>query len=331
MSRPFGNNVVGQFLTTRVLASLGTLFVVSVLIFAGTELLPGDVASHILGQQSTPDAVAALREKLDLDRPLTTRYWEWLSGFVQGDLGQSAATTLAGSNARVTDVIGDRLRNSAILAGLAFLLMVPISLALGVLTAAKAGQRVDHGFAAASLAVIALPEFVIGALLIVLLGGGLLDWFPPVVVLPTGASPLSEPMALVLPVLTLVLVTAASTMRLVRASMLEVLRSGYVEMARLNGLNERRVLTRYALRNAFAPTVQVLAVNTAYLIGGVVVVEAVFGYPGIGQLLVSSVTIRDVPVVQSVCMIIAIIYVTLYLLADLAVVLLIPKLRTARR
>jgi peptide/nickel transport system permease protein len=320
-----------HFTLRRLVAGIGILVLASVLIFAGTNGAGGNVAQRIVGREGTPAQIAQLQETLHLNRPLSERYWDWLKGFVHGDLGRSAATTIDGSNTPVRTLIGQRLKNTLILAGFAFIIWVPLSLGFGILAAARAGRRVDHVVSGFSLGIVSLPEFVIGSLLIVLLGGSVFNLFPPVVILHPGQTPLSNLNELALPVLTLVIFLFGAMMRMVRAGMVEVLRSGYVEMARLDGLSERRVLTRYALRNGFAPTVIVLAWSTAHLIGSTVVVETIFNYPGIGQFLVSSVAIRDVPVVQSICMIIAVIYTVLYLLADLAVVLLIPKLRTGAR
>ena len=208
-------------------------------------------------------------------------------------------------------------------------LLVPIGVILGVLAATRAGRGLDHAVSIGSLTVVALPEFVTGAIL-VLVFAVWLDVLPGVSLVPVGESPLSNPSALVLPVATLLAASLAQTLRMVRAGMLDALRSDFVQMARLSGYPERRVVYRHALRNALAPTVQVIALNVQWLIGGIIVTEYVFSYPGIGQGLVQAVAIRDVPFVQAVALIIAAVYVTLNIVADIVVVLLIPKLRTAQ-
>ncbi len=206
------------------------------------------------------------------------------------------------------------------------LLMIPLSLGLGVLAAVTRGGWVDHAISVGSLAAIALPEFVIGSLLIGVFFVGL-DWLPPVAIVAPGASPLDDPTKLVLPIATLLLASLAAGIRMVRATMLEVLQTEYVQTARLNGVSERRVLWRYALRNALPTSVQILAQNLQWLIGGIIITESVFAYPGIGSTLVVAVRNRDLTLVMSVAMLIAIVYVLLNLVADLLVMLLVPKLR----
>jgi peptide/nickel transport system permease protein len=226
----------------------------------------------------------------------------------------------------VSALISSPLKNSAILAGLAALLMIPLSLGMGAYAAIRAGKPADHVISIGSLISISAPEFVTGSLLVALFFVGL-HWLPPVAIVPPGADPLSTPKELILPVLTLLFASLAAGVRMVRAGMYEALQTDYVQAARLNGLPERRVLTRYALRNALAPSVQVLAQNLQYLVGGVIVVETVFAYPGIGSQLVSAVQNRDLTAVESIAMLIAVIYVLINVLADLIVMLLIPKLR----
>ena len=213
------------------------------------------------------------------------------------------------------------------LAAVTTLLMIPLALVLGVLAAVQAGRPLDHAISVSSLAIISLPEFIIGSLLILLLFSWL-DVLPPVSLIAPGTSPLSKPDALVLPVLTLLGASLAASIRMVRAGMVETLTSEYVTMARLNGLRERAVITRYALRNALAPSVQVFAQNIQYLVGGIVVTEYLFNYPGLGKELVDAVAIRDVREVQSVALLVAGFYVLLNIVADLLVVLLVPRLRT---
>jgi len=318
--------VVG-FLGRRLAGAVFALFIASVVIFAATSILPGDAASVVLGRGATPEAVQQLDRELGLDRPLLEQYATWLGGFVHGDLGDSSVGLAQGAeNAPVWDLIADPVRNSLILATVTALLMIPLSLALGALSAVFAGRPLDHAISIGALAAIALPEFVIGSLLIGVFFVWL-DVLPPVAIIPPGDDPLSHPTKLILPVATLLLASLAASIRMVRAGMIEVLRTDYVQTARLNGVAEKWVLWRYAMRNALAPSVQVLAQNLQWLIGGIIITEAVFAYPGIGTTLVTAVGNRDLTLVQSVAMLIAIVYVLLNLIADLIVFFLVPRLR----
>jgi peptide/nickel transport system permease protein len=327
VAAPRRSHGVARFLVRRIAAALVTLFVVSILVFAGTEVLPGDAAQAILGRDATPTALAQVRQQLGLSRPATTRYFDWLSHLVRGDLGNSATQTLAsGTEAPIWPLIRDPLVNSLILAGLTTFLLIPIGLGLGVLAATRAGKASDHAITVSTLGAISLPEFVVGPILILIFAVWL-NWLPGVSLVPAGTSVFSNPKILVLPVATLLAVSLAWTVRMVRAGMLESLRSEYVAQARLNGLPETKVI-RYGLRNALGPTVQVVALNIQWLVGGIIVTETVFGYPGIGQELVQVVTSRDIPFVQAVCMILAAFYLFINIVSDLLVVFLVPKLRT---
>jgi peptide/nickel transport system permease protein len=301
------------FVGRRVAIASLTLLVVSVLIFLGTQILPGDVANAILGRNATTEGLAALRHQLGLDRPASARYLSWLGGVLHGNLGRSAA-----GDVPVWSLISARVANSAILAGITVALLVPLSLVLGVLAATRAGRAADHAISATSLAMIAVPEFVTGTLLILVFAVGF-SVLPAVSLVPSGESPVAHPTILVLPVATLLAASLAQTLRMVRAGMVDVLRSEYIEMARLDGFSERRVVLQWGLRNALAPAVQVIALNVQWLVGGIVVTEYLFGYPGLGQGLVQAVTL-----------LIAAVYLAINIAADLLVVLLIPKLRTAQ-
>ena len=226
----------------------------------------------------------------------------------------------------IWDDVREPLRNTLVLAAIVVALMIPLSLLLGVAAATGVGRARDHAISLGSLAVVSLPEFILGSLLIVVFFSWL-DVLPPVSLVSPGASPLARPEILVLPTLTLLGATLAGSTRMVRAGMLESLRSDYVQMARLNGLPERRVVLRYGLRNALAPAVQVFAQNVQYLIGGIIVVEYLFSYPGIGKELVDAVAIRDVRAVQSIAILVAAAYIAVNILADLIVIALVPKLR----
>jgi peptide/nickel transport system permease protein len=322
-TRPGTAHPVLVFLGRRILVALFTLVVISVLIFVGTQVLPGDAANAILGRNATPASLAALRHQLHLDTPLYEQYGRWIAGLVRGDLGRSGASQLP-----IAGLIGGPARNSVILAGCAALLLIPLALLLGISAAARSGRSADHVISSGSLALTALPEFVTGTILILIFALGL-GALPAVSFLTASQSPLQHPAILVLPVVTLLSASLAQTLRMVRAGMVEALNSEYVQMARLNGYRERDVVLRFALRNALAPTVQVFALNIQWLVGGIVVTEYVFGYPGLGQALVNAVASRDIPLVQTVALLIAAVYLLLNIVADLLVVLLIPKLRTA--
>jgi peptide/nickel transport system permease protein len=317
-----------RFIVRRVVAAVITLIFVSMLIFVGTEILPGDAAQAILGRSATPAAVAELRQELDLNRPAPVRYLDWLGKFARGDLGVSATQTVAsGAGSPVWGLIASRLFNTIILALVAIVLIVPFGLLCGVFAARHAGRPVDQAVSVSSLAAVSLPEFVTGSLLILVFAVWL-HILPAVSLVPSGSGVFDRPQILVLPVATLLAASLAQTIRMVRAGMLEVLRSDYVAMARLNGLPERKIVLRYAMRNALAPTVQVIALNVQWLVGGIIVTEYVFGYPGIGQELVEVVNSRDIPFVQSLSLLIAAFYLAINIVADLLVVLLIPKVRT---
>jgi peptide/nickel transport system permease protein len=316
---------LAAFVVRRVAAGIGLLAIISVLIFGATNVLPGDVAAAVLGRQATPASIAGLRQQLGLDKPLTTRYWEWVDGIFHGNLG----TSLAGTQEPVWSLIRDPLVNTLTLAVLTILVLVPLSVLLGVAAGVRVSRPADHFISSVTLAIIAVPEFVIGALLVLVFAVSL-DVLPAVSLIPPGANPLDTPSLVVLPVATLVLAGLAYMVRIVRAGVADVVLSDFVEMARLNGVREHRVITRYAVRNALAPSIQALAATAQWLLGGVFVVETLFSYPGIGRALVVAVTVRDIPVIQAAGLIIAAFYIALNILADIAIVLLVPKLRTAQ-
>jgi peptide/nickel transport system permease protein len=313
------------WILNRLALAVVSLFLVSVLVFAATQALPNDPARAILGHEAAPAAVASLRAQLGLDRPLVSQYWSWLEGILTGDLGTSFAT-----QEPVSQLVGPYLANSAILAGLALAFVIPLSLVLGVLTATRRDRLGDNAFNAFSVVVYALPEFVVGIILVTLFSTVVWTLLPAVALVPPGDSPLSHLEALILPIATLVLVTVPYLARLVRAAMIEALESDYVELARLKGMSQRRVVVAHALPNALVPSLQGLALIIGYLAGGIVIVEVVFDYPGVGSLLANSITARDLPVVQAVILILATVYIVVNLLADIGTVLLTPRLRTAR-
>lgn len=319
---------LARFVVQRCAAGLLTLVAASVVVFIGTTILPGSPANAILGRQASAQEVAAINRRLGYDRPLVDQYFRWLDGAVHGNLGNSAIAVAQGaSRAPIWPLIRGPLRNTTILALVTVALLIPLSLFLGVWAGSKAGSLADNIVSTVSLAFLALPEFVVGSMLIAVT----FTWLallPPVSLLAPGQFPLAHPKILILPVLTLLAATVAATARLVRVGTIQVLNTDYVRAARLAGLSERKVLRRYVLRNALAPSVQIFALSIQYLFGGVIVTETVFQYPGIGQQLVNAVTSHDNTEVQAIAMILATLYITINIVADLLVILLVPRLRT---
>jgi peptide/nickel transport system permease protein len=307
----------------RVLLGLLTLWIVSVIVFAATQALPGDPAQAILGRNATPESLAALREELDLNRPMLEQYTDWLGGLLTGDLGTSLAAGLP-----VTELLSDRVLNSAFLVFLSAIVSIPLSIVIGAYAALKRDRLFDSTSSLVTLVLAALPEFVVGIGLVVLFATTVFTWLPAVTYIPPGTPPWDDMKGLILPTVTLVIAVTPYVARIMRASMIEVLQSDYVEMARLKGLPEGVVVRRHALPNALGPTFQVVALNLAYLAGGVIVVEYVFNFPGIGGALRDAVANRDLPVVQAVAMLIAAVYVVTNLMADIATILVTPRLRT---
>jgi peptide/nickel transport system permease protein len=315
---------VGALVAKRLGFGLATLFAVSILIFGAVELLPGDLATQILGQSATEQNLAAFRRELGLDRPAVVRYADWLGGALQGDFGVSLA-----NKRPVADQIAPRFFNTLFLAAVAAAMSVPLSIGLGVLAALWRGSVFDRGANVATLTSISSPEFFVAYILILFLAVAN-PVFPAI-------SSVTPEMGLAdrlhrtwLPALTLTLVVTAHMMRMTRAAIINLLAAPYIEMARLKGVGPARVILVHALPNALAPIINVVALNLAYLITGVVLVEVVFVYPGVGQLLVDSVSNRDFPVVQACCLIFAATYVLLNLTADLGAILSNPRLRRPR-
>ncbi|HEX2437100.1 MAG TPA: ABC transporter permease [Methylomirabilota bacterium] len=317
---------MGKLVLRRLGLGLLTLWLVSLVVFAAVLALPGDAATAILGKEATPDRVAALRDQLHLNDSVISQYFQWLGGLLTGDLGTSAAT-----QEPVSDLLSARVGNSVFLVLVASLVALPLSLLIGVWTAMRRDRVADHVTSTATLVLAALPEFVIGIALILLFATSVFHVLPAVSLLPPGTHAWEDPDVVVLPAATLVLAVTPYISRIMRGSMVEVLESEYVTMARLKGLPERTVIWRHAVPNAIVPAIQVTALQLAWMAGGVVVVEFVFQYPGIGAALVDAVALRDMPVVQTVTMLAAGIYVGLNLLADIATILVTPKLRTAGR
>jgi peptide/nickel transport system permease protein len=318
--------VSSRLIARRIGLGVLTLWLVSLVVFAAVIALPGDAATAILGKEATPDRVAALREQLHLNDSTVSQYTQWLGGILTFDLGSSAATQQP-----VSQLLSDRVGNSAFLVLVASVIAIPLSILIGVWTAMKRDRPADHVTSTVTLVLAALPEFVIGIGLILIFATGLFHIFPAVSLLAPGQKAWSAPDTVVLPAATLILAVVPYLSRIMRGSMIEVLESEYVTMARLKGLPERQVIWRHAVPNAIVPAIQVAALQLAWMAGGVVVVEFVFQFPGIGAALVDAVLNRDMPVVQTVVMLAAGVYVALNLLADLATILVTPRLRTAGR
>jgi len=312
---------VYKIILWRLGQGLLTLFLASVIIFAATEILPGDVAEAILGQSRTEEALATLREEMGLNRPALVRYLDWLNGLLTGDLGTSLATKRP-----VADMIESRLWNTVRLALLAAAISVPLSLSLGLWAAMRAGGRIDKTLAVSTLALIAVPEFFIGLVLMKLFAVEL-KWL--------SATANTRPYydfwdnfrALALPVATLSFAVLAHMMRMTRSSVINIFTSPYLEMAALKGLPKRHLVLRHALPNALSPILTVIALNLSYMVSGVIIVETVFGVPGLTRLLIDGVTLRDIPLIQACAMIFGSVYILLNLLADVLSIMSNPRLR----
>ena len=313
----------------RLGLGLVTLFVVSVIIFSAIEMLPGDFGQAVLGQSATQETIAAFRRELGLDQPAYLRYLQWVGNAVQGDMGTSFSGRNAGSSGAgsrsVVDLIAPRFWNTLFLASITAVIAVPISLLLGITTALYRNSIYDRSVNTATLTTISFPEFFVAYILILVLGS-LWPIFPSLANV-NQSTPLGERLfRTVLPAMTLTLVIIAHMMRMTRAAIINLLASPYIQMARLSGASRTEVIVKHALPNAWAPIATVIAFNLAYLVVGVVVVEVVFVYPGIGQLMVDAVTARDIPVVQGCALIFAMTYIILNLIADIIGIITNPRL-----
>ncbi|MEZ5925752.1 MAG: ABC transporter permease [Hyphomicrobiaceae bacterium] len=308
----------------RLALSLVTLFVVSIVIFSAVTLLPGDFAKAILGQAATPETVAAFQKEIGLDKPPVTRYVEWIQKVAVGDFGESF-TSRDNYRRTVTDIIGPRLWNTLFLAVLTAIIAVPLALFLGILAALYRNGWFDRIVNALTLTTISFPEFFVAYMLMLFFA---VKWhLLPSLSNVTPEMELGERLyRCLLPSLTLTLVIVAHMMRMTRAAIINLMASPFIEMARLKGIPPMKVILRHALPNAWAPIVNVIAFNLAYLIVGVVVVEVVFVYPGVGQLLVDAVTSRDIPVVQACALIFAATYILLNLIADIISIVTNPRI-----
>ncbi len=310
-----------RLVVARVFTAALTLLLVSAVIFGMIEVLPGDVASRILGRSATPESLAMLRGQLNLDAPAVERYLGWLAGIVRGDFGLALT-----SKRPIVDILAPRIFNTLILSGVAFLLYLPLALIPAMVQAVNRDRAVDHGLSTITLVLLSTPEFLLATLLLI----GFVIYIP---ILP--ATSLVEATttfagwarALVLPSVTLAIVMAVYAVRMLRDNLIEVLEAEYIRMAELKGLSRRTVLLRHALPNALVPTLNVTALNLGYLIGGVVIVEKVFSYPGFGSLLVDSLQLRDIPLIEATVLIAAAVYIGANLVADVGAIVLNPRLR----
>jgi peptide/nickel transport system permease protein len=312
---------MAKLIIRRLLLGLVTMWVVSLMVFGTTEVLPGDVATAILGQSATPEALTAIRQELGLDRPALIRYIEWLGNLVTGDLGKSLAT-----GRQITELIGERLGKTLILAMMTAALAVPLAIFLGLIAAIFPGSFFDRGICMGTLCLVSVPEFFTASLL-VLIFAVTLHWLPAISYITADQSLLKLLRNLTLPIMTLTASIMAHMTRMTRTAVLNVVSSSYIEMAILKGVPRLQIVLRHALLNALAPIFNVVALNLAYLISGVVIVETVFAYPGIAKLMVDAVSTRDIPLVQACAMIFCCTYVGLNLLADLFSILSNPRLR----
>jgi len=305
----------------RIGIGFATLLVVSVLVFIGTSILPGDVAQIILGQSATPSTLAALRAELGLDQPAYVRYFKWLGDMFTGDLGTSKA-----GGASISSLISGRLGNTMLLAGLVALISIPLSVVLGLLAAMYPGTWFDRILTFGTLSLISVPEFFIATFMVLILAVQL-KWLPAIAYMSGNETGWQLLRLLAMPIITLVIVVSAQMMRMTRAGILNVMSSPYIEMAILKGVPRRRIILRHALFNAIGPIINVIALNLAYLVSGVVIVETIFAYPGLAKLMIDGVQTRDLPLVQACAMIFCGTYVLLILLADIASILSNPRLR----
>ena len=311
----------------RTVVGIATLFAVSVLIFIGTSILPGDVANIILGQMSTPESLAVLRAKLGLDQPAYVRYFIWLGDLLTGDLGFSKAGAGAGTvGTSISQMLVPRLMNTLRLSGVVAVIAVPFAMTVGLLAAMYPGTRLDRAVTFTTLGLISVPEFLVATVLVLVVAVQL-GWLPATAYISGQETGLKLLRALAMPTLTLVIVAAAQIMRMTRATVLNVMSSPYIEMAILKGVPRSRIILRHALLNAIGPIVNIIALNLAYLVSGVVIVETVFAFPGLAKLMIDAVQTRDLPLVQACAMIFCAAYIVLIFIADMASILSNPRLR----
>ena len=301
-----------RFITRRLILIVLTLFVISLAIFVITQVLPGDVAQMILGRGATPQDVETLRHQLGLDQPAYLQYLDWVGGIVRGDLGDSLY-----QQRPIAGILQDRLVNSLILAVFSFLAAIPSAVLVGIWAGTHRDSRGDRVMTTGSMVAMSLPEFVTGMILIIIFSS-VLSLLPSSSIILPGTTPLTRPQILVMPALTLTGVMFGYIMRMTRANVIEVMQSNYVRAAILKGLSMRRVIYRHVVPNAMLPTISIIASSIGWLLGGLIVVEVVFAYPGLGRLLLGAISTRDLPLLQAVTLIIAVTYTLSNLVADLS-------------
>lgn len=312
-----------KWILWRLAFGVLTLLLVSILIFLATSVLPGDAARAILGYDASDAAVAELRAQLGLDRSPLAQHISWLGGVLQGDLGMSLT-----ARQPVIDLVGPRAVNTAALLVVSLVVAVPLSLLLGCWTAVRRDGLLDRVVQGAALVLMAVPDFIVGLILVLVFATTVLHLLPAVTMLPFGESAFQHPNVLILPAATIVIALVPYLILMVRAAMIDALESEYVEMARLKGVRERRIVFMHALPNALAPILQALALATAWTAGGIVVVEFLFNYPGLGSGIANAIASRDVPMIQAIALILATLIVVTNLIADVLTVLTTPRLRT---
>lgn len=318
------NSPLFRMIANRVGLGLFTLLAISLLITVGVELLSGDVCTAIMGQMATPETVAACHAKLNLDRPMMVRYLEWLFNFLQGDMGSSLA-----NDRTVQELISARIGNTLYLAALSSLVAIPLGIMLGIVAALYRNTGFDRGISVTTLSTISVPDFFVAYILMALFAVKF-NLFPAISNVSPDMGFWQRFYVSGLPVFTLTLISVAHLMRMTRASIVNLLASPYIEMAKLKGIKPARVIVKHALPNAWAPIIQVVVLNIAFMVVGVVIIEVVFVYPGLGALMVDSVQLRNMPVVRATAMIFAAAYILLNLLADVLSIIANPRLRHRR-
>jgi peptide/nickel transport system permease protein len=336
-SRALADRPIMAMIIRRGLLGVLTIAMIAIIVYAATTVIPGDAATAILGNTATPGRIEKLRAELGLDEPVLTRFWNWATNAIQLDFGNSlsggVAQTQVGQTATstpVTSLVGERIGNSVVLIGASALISTILGLITGVYAAYKRDGFFDTIGSVVSLIASALPEFVVAIFCVLLFATSVFTWFPAISVLQPGVSILDEPEKLVLPVLALVIVVTPYMFRMTRGAMIEALDSDYVEFARMKGVSTARIAFRHALPNALPPIIQVVGLNLLFLAGGIVLVEAIFTFPGIGLLLVESINGRDVPVIQFIVILLAVFYVALNIVTDVCVLLVTPRRRYPR-
>ncbi len=327
---------IAQMVWRRALLGILTLVLIAVIVYFATTVLPGDAATAILGQSATPARIAKVEAELGLDEPLLTRFVDWFGNAIHGDFGNSlSAAAPVGSHGgaskeAVTTLVNEKLLNSVVLIGVTAIVSTLLGILAGMYAAFRRDGIFDTGGSVVALVASALPEFVVAIFVVMLFAVNVFDWFPALSLLPPGESILSHLNMLVLPVLALVIVTTPYVFRMTRGAMIEVLDTDYVEFARMKGVSPRKIAFRHALPNALAPVIQVVGLNLLYLAGGIVLVEAIFSYPGVGLALVEAINGRDVPTIQYIVLMLAVFYVILNIVTDVGVLLVTPRRRYPR-